>query len=297
MVCLQAEAAQKTFSKDQNLSQVVLSPKDRRVKIDTPVFELIGQSFCSIHSGDTVELELEQVYDKIVKRNRGGWCLENNQLLSWVLKTLGYNLTLLGAKVFSPENNAYADENNHLLLKVVLDGKSYIVDGGFGMVYQMWEPMELISGKDQPQTPGIFQFLEEKGTWYLEKSKRKAYIPNHSDAKPDPLQASDCRKIYTFTLEPREIEDFRAQCAYLQTSPNSIFVTKSICSLQTTDGIRALIGWKYTEIKFNFKENMDLVKTTVLPDEEVEKTLKVKFNITLDKKLQPVNAGGRSSMF
>ncbi|KFP80933.1 PREDICTED: arylamine N-acetyltransferase, pineal gland isozyme NAT-3-like [Apaloderma vittatum] len=250
----------------------------------------------SIHCGESIELDLEATYNKIVRKNRGGWCMENNHILSWVLKTLGYDITLLGARVYFPEISAYADEMDHLLLKVVLDGKSYIVDGGFGMTYQMWQPMELISGKDQPQTPGVFRFLEESGVWYFEKVKRKQLVPNQSISTSHNVEEEVCRPIYLFTLQPRDIEEFRTCNTDLQTAPDSICVTKSICSLQTADGIRALVGWKLTEIKFNYKDNMDLVEIRMLADEEMEKTLKEKFNVTLDKKFVPINTS-RFSLF
>ncbi|KAM6065440.1 LOW QUALITY PROTEIN: arylamine N-acetyltransferase, pineal gland isozyme NAT-3-like [Theristicus caerulescens] len=242
----------------------------------------------SIHCGERIELDLEATYNKIVRKKRGGWCMENNYLLSWVLKTLGYDVTLLASRVYVPEYGAYAEEIDHLLLKVVLDGKPYIVDGGFGMVYQLWQPMELISGRDQPQTPGVFRFLEESGTWYLEKVKRKQWVPNQSVSNSHNVEKEVCRRIYLFTLEP-DIEEFRACNTHLQTAPNSLFVTKSFCSLQTTDGVRALVGWKFTEVKYNYKDNMDLVESRILADEEIEKILKEKFNVTLDKKLVPVN--------
>ncbi|KAM6123603.1 arylamine N-acetyltransferase, pineal gland isozyme NAT-3 [Phoenicopterus ruber ruber] len=250
----------------------------------------------SIHCGESIELNLEATYNKIVRKKRGGWCMENNHLLSWVLKTLGYNVTLLGSKVYVPEYDAYADEIDHLLLKVVLDDKSYIVDGGFGMAYQVWQPMELISGTDQPQTPGVFRFLEESGVWYLEKVKRKQWVPNQSLSTSHNVEKEVCRRVYLFTLQPRDIEEFRARNTHLQTAPDSLFVTKSICSLQTADGIRALVGWKLTEIKYNYKDNMDLVEIRILADEEIEKTLKEKFNITLDKKFVPINTS-RLSLF
>ncbi|NWS20632.1 ARY2 protein, partial [Pachyramphus minor] len=250
----------------------------------------------SIHCGERIELDLEATYNKIVRKKRGGWCMENNHLLSWVLKTLGYDVTLLGAKVYVPEYDTYPEEIDHLLLKVVLDGKSYIVDGGFGMAYQMWQPMELISGTDQLQTPGVFRFLEAGGTWYLEKVKRKQLVPNQGASTPHNVEDEACRRIYLFTLQPRDIEEFRGCNAHLQTAPDSLFVTKSICSLQTADGIRALVGWKLTEMKYNYRDNMDLVEITMLTDEEIEKTLKEKFNVTLEKKLVPVNTS-RLSLF
>ncbi|NWH81493.1 ARY2 protein, partial [Piaya cayana] len=250
----------------------------------------------SIHCGERIELDLEVTYNKIVRKKRGGWCMENNHLLSWALKTLGYNVTLLGSRVYVPEYDAYAEEIDHLLLKVVLDDKSYIVDGGFGMAYQMWQPMELVSGTDQPQIPGVFRFLEDSGTWYFEKVKRKQWVPNQSDSTSHNVEKEVCRRIYLFTLQPRNIEEFRASNIHLQTAPDSLFVTKSICSLQTANGVWALVGWKLTEIKYNYKDNMDLVEIRILTDEEMEKTLKEKFNITLDKKFVPINTS-RLSLF
>ncbi|XP_063266684.1 arylamine N-acetyltransferase, pineal gland isozyme NAT-3-like [Prinia subflava] len=250
----------------------------------------------SMHCGESIELNLEATYNKIVRKKRGGWCMENNNLLSWVLKTLGYDVTLLGAKVYVPELDAYPEEIDHLLLQVQLDGKSYIVDGGFGMAYQLWQPMELISGMDQPQTPGVFRFQEESGTWYLEKVKRKQCVLNPSTSASQNVENEVCRRVYLFTLQPRDIEEFRGCNAHLQTAPDSLFVTKSICSLQTADGIRALVGWKLTEIKYNYRDNMDLVEIRILADEEIEKMLKEKFNITLDKKFVPASTG-RFSLF
>ncbi|XP_050167647.1 arylamine N-acetyltransferase, pineal gland isozyme NAT-3-like [Myiozetetes cayanensis] len=244
----------------------------------------------SIHCGERIELDLEATYNKIVRKKRGGWCMENNSLLSWVLKTLGYDITLLGANVYVPERNAYPEEINHLLMKVVLDGKSYIVDGGFGIAYQMWQPMELISGADQPQTPGVFRFREEGGIWYFEKVKRKQLVLNQDTSTSHKVEDEVCRPIYIFTLQPRDIEEFRGCNALLQTAPDSPFTTKSLCSLQTADGVRALVGWRLTEMKFNYRDNMDLVEIRMLADEEIEKTLKEKFNVTLDKKFVPVNS-------
>ncbi|XP_048338340.1 arylamine N-acetyltransferase, pineal gland isozyme NAT-3-like isoform X1 [Sphaerodactylus townsendi] len=245
----------------------------------------------NIHCGETIELGLEAVYKKIVKNHRGGWCLENNLLLSWVLQTMGYDVTLLGSYVYVPQENKYDDGMNHLLLKVVIDGKAYAVDGGFGIAFQMWQPVELISGKEQPQKPGIFRVTEDNGTWYFDKLKRKVYSsdPENKSLYFDGPEDLTCKKIFAFTLKPRSIEEFREQNTALQTAPDSLFVKKSICSLQTANGFQVLIGWTLTEAKYDYKDNMDLIEKTTLTDEEVEKTLKERFNIRLKKKLVPCN--------
>ncbi|KAJ7311866.1 hypothetical protein JRQ81_006181 [Phrynocephalus forsythii] len=243
----------------------------------------------SIHCGETITMDLEDIYTKIVKKKRGGWCLENNQLLAWVLKTVGYDTTLLGAQVFFPRKNAYGTEMDHLIVQVVIDGTPYIVDAGFGCSYQMWKPMELVSGKDQPQIPGVFRFTEANGIWYFEKMRRKQYVLNESSASSDLIENKEGRKIYLFTLEPRTAKDFQPQCSYLQTSPDSLCTKKSICSLQTTNGIQVLVGWTLSEITFRYQEDVDRVELTTLKEDELVKTLKDKFGITLESKLVPKN--------
>ncbi|XP_063168905.1 arylamine N-acetyltransferase, pineal gland isozyme NAT-3-like [Candoia aspera] len=250
----------------------------------------------SLHCGETIQLDLELTYDKIVKHNRGGWCMENNQLLFWALQTMGYKSSLLGACVYDPEQNAYHKDFTHLLIKVVLEGKIYIVDGGFGVAYQMWQPMELISGKNQPQTPGVFCFTEKNGVWYFHKLKHKKFKMD-SDNRTlccDPVKNMAYKNVYSFTLQPRTIDDFRPSCLQLQMDPSSIFLKKSICSLQTPDGFLALIGWMLTETKYNYKDNRDLVESTILTDEEVQEILKERFKIQLDKKFVPCNTGSVS---
>ncbi|NXN15257.1 ARYL protein, partial [Indicator maculatus] len=267
------------------------SPKDADLQTLTDIFQhhirAIPFENLSMHCGETIHLELESTYNKIVRKKRGGWCLESNHLLFWALQELGYDVCILGGNSYDPAEGAYTAEMNHILLKVVIKGNHYIVDAGFGGAYQAWQPLMLISGKDQPQIPGIFRFTEDNGTWSFEKVKRKHYSPEQSAPSTDTPDSGNIRKIYTFTLEPRDINDFQELNTYLQVSPDDILRKKSICSLQTLEGVCALVGWTFSEMKYNYMEDMDLLQITTLTDEEVEKTLKEKFNIVLENKLVP----------
>ncbi|KAI5940866.1 Arylamine N-acetyltransferase 1 [Manis javanica] len=105
----------------------------------------------NIHCGQYMDLGLEAIFYQIVRRNRGGWCLQVNQLLYWALTTVGFDTKMLGGNVYSIHTSKYSHAMIHLLVKVTVNGRDYIVDAGFGGSYQMWQPLELISGKDQPQ--------------------------------------------------------------------------------------------------------------------------------------------------
>ncbi|XP_057361242.1 arylamine N-acetyltransferase 1-like [Manis pentadactyla] len=241
----------------------------------------------NIHCGQYMDLGLEAIFDQIVRRNRGGWCLQVNQLLYWALTTVGFDTTMLGGNVYSIHTSKYSHAMIHLLMKVTVDGRDYIVDAGFGGSYQMWQPLELISGKDQPQVPCIFCLTEETGTWYLDQIRREQYIPDQEFLNSDLLEKNKYRKIYSFTLVPRAIEDFESVNTYFQTHPASFFRKESFSSLQTSDGVHCLVGLILTCRTFNYRDNLDLVEFKTLNEEEVEEELKNKFNISLERKFVP----------
>lgn len=243
----------------------------------------------SIHCGEKITMDLEIIYNKIVKNFRGGWCCENNLLFDWVLRQLGYNTTKLGARVFNSIKKDFNPMDSHLINKILIDDTAYIADVSFGVSCQIWNPLELVSGKEQPQLPGVFQLNEQGGVWVLEKNGRKPLIPNQEFATSSLVDASETKTIYCFSLIPRAVDHFLETTHYLQTDANSLFTNKSICSLQTTSGFRALIGWTYSEVTFNHREDIDLLDMKTIPNNEIEKVLEEKFYIKLLNKLTPIN--------
>ncbi|XP_053434757.1 arylamine N-acetyltransferase 1 [Nycticebus coucang] len=241
----------------------------------------------NIHCGEPMELGLQAIFDQIVRRKRGGWCLQVNHLLYWALSTMGFETMVLGGYVYNTPAKKYSSGMIHLLLQVTIDGRKYIADAGFGRSYQMWEPLELVSGQDQPQVPCVFRLTEEDGIWYLDQIRREQYVPNEDFLNSDLLEKNTYRKIYSFTLEPRTIEDFESMNIYLQESPSSVFTSKSFCSLQTPEGVHCLVGFTLTYRRFSYKDNVDLVEFKTLDEEEIEEVLKNIFSISLERKLVP----------
>ncbi|KAM4602385.1 arylamine N-acetyltransferase, pineal gland isozyme NAT-10-like [Polymixia lowei] len=243
----------------------------------------------SIHCGEKITMDLEVIFNKIVRSNRGGWCCENNLLFSWVLKELGYNPKTLGSRVFNSITNDFNATDTHLINEVVIDGKAYIADVSFGVSCQIWEPLELISGKDQPQGAGVFRLIEQEEVWVLEKTGRKPKILNAEFANSSLVEKRQTKPIYSFSLVPRGVDHFTKTSLCLQTDPTSLFTNKSICSLQMATGFRALIGWTYSEVTFKPEDGVDLLDIKDIPDDEVVQILREKFNIKLVNKLVPIN--------
>uniref|UniRef100_A0A3Q3JTZ3 arylamine N-acetyltransferase n=1 Tax=Monopterus albus TaxID=43700 RepID=A0A3Q3JTZ3_MONAL len=243
----------------------------------------------SIHCGERITQDLEVIFNKIVRSGRGGWCLENNSLFGWVLRQMGYDTVTLGSRVFQSTINEFGLDDTHLINKVVIDGKAYITDVSFGVSSQMREPLELVSGMDQPQAAGVFCLIDKGDMWVLEKTGRKPEVINPEFAESSLVSRKVTKQIYCFTMVPREADHFFEANHKLQTDPTSLFTCKSICSLQTPTGFRALIGWTYSEVTYKPEEGVDVLDMKDIPDNVREPLLRERFSLTLQNKLQPVN--------
>ncbi|XP_020797268.2 arylamine N-acetyltransferase, pineal gland isozyme NAT-10-like [Boleophthalmus pectinirostris] len=243
----------------------------------------------SIHCGEKIVMDIEVIFNKIINGNRGGWCLENNFLFGWVLQEMGYNRITLGSKVFNNSLNDFGPLDSHLINKVVIDGKAYIADVSFGVSSQMWEPLELVSGKAQSQAAGVFCLFDKGDMWVLEKTGRKPEVLDPEFAKSRLVNTKLTKPIYCFSLKPRGQDHFTETCYKLQTDPTTLFTNKSICSLQTPTGFKALIGWIFSRVTYSPDNGVDFYDMKNVSDEEVEKILCEEFNVRLVNKLQPVD--------
>lgn len=59
----------------------------------------------SLHYSQEKLLSLndDDLFDKIVNKKRGGYCMENNQFFGTVLRSLGYEVVSTGARVCGPD--------------------------------------------------------------------------------------------------------------------------------------------------------------------------------------------------
>ncbi len=79
-----------------------------------------------------VVLDIDSLYQKLVLDRRGGYCFEHNLLLAEVLKTLGYRVKGLGARVLWNIPEGVVTARGHMLLLVEIDHDHFIADVGFG---------------------------------------------------------------------------------------------------------------------------------------------------------------------
>lgn len=81
-----------------------------------------------IVAGRPLSLNLEHLYDKIVRRRQGGVCAELNTLYNWLLYSLGFQVTSYNARMLTPDTYLF---RRHRILAVELEGNTYTSDVGF----------------------------------------------------------------------------------------------------------------------------------------------------------------------
>src|SRR5437660_12879903 len=73
----------------------------------------------SIHSGEPIVLDDDALFEKIVRRRRGGFCYELNGLFAALLRALGFDVKMLSARVANDER-IFGPDFDHMALLVTL---------------------------------------------------------------------------------------------------------------------------------------------------------------------------------
>jgi len=193
---------------------------------------------------------------KIVERKRGGFCYEMNGAFSALLRSLGFEVTLLSARV-AREDGTLGPEFDHLTLRVDLD-EPWLADVGFGDSFI--DALRLNPDVEQAQGRRQFRLVEQDGLWHMQRADSN---------QPWKLE-------YAFRLIPRRLEEFAAMCEYHQTSPESSFTRKRICTLARPDGRITL-----TENRLILTAGGEKTEAKVDSAEEWATELKTNFNIVL----------------
>jgi N-hydroxyarylamine O-acetyltransferase len=166
----------------------------------------------SIHTGEAIELSPAWLFDKIVRRGRGGFCYELNGLFAELCAALGFAVERLAARVCG-RDGALGIPFDHMCLRVIADGAAFLADVGFGDNFV--RPLRL--DVEGPQHDGRRTFrIETDGT--------------------SRVLRDDGAPRYRFDLIAYDLADFEPGCRYHQTSPESHFTRRRIASRLTPDG-------------------------------------------------------------
>ncbi|XP_070708877.1 arylamine N-acetyltransferase, pineal gland isozyme NAT-3-like [Pempheris klunzingeri] len=231
----------------------------------------------TVHSGGLIQLHLPLLYDKIVNQRRGGFCFENNGLFSWLLRALGFQVTLFSGQVRSLITGCYGPPFDHLVLMVTLQGRRWLCDVGFGG-HGFTNPLSMETSAPQEQGHRVYRIREDVGVHFVEWQGEK-----------NGGEAGDWSEIYKFTLDPRCMEDFTEMCQYHQSSPCSIMFCKSFCTVLKPGGRLTYIGCRLISTTFPAQGTGGELEITTreLKDEEIRGVLAEEFGVVLNAPLIP----------
>jgi N-hydroxyarylamine O-acetyltransferase len=185
----------------------------------------------SIHSGEPIVLDDKSLFEKIVRRRRGGFCYELNGLFAALLQSKGFEVTKLAAEVADAEG-VFGPPFDHMTLMVLLD-KPWLVDVGFGDSFL--EPLLLAEEIEVQQGRRTYRIIRNNDQLLLlQRTAGEEWKPQ-----------------YRFTLQPHEYPDYLEMCRYHQTSPESHFTRNRMCSRATPDGRITLSGMRLIRTEAN----------------------------------------------
>ena len=188
------------------------------------IMHLMNVPFENLDIHNNTRIDLTNLFNKIVTRKRGGFCYELNGLFYDLLKEIGFTVKIVSAKVYDGKKD-YSPEFDHMTLIVKIKDDNYLVDVGFGEFSSY--PIKIELNKETNDPRGIFR-IETFNENYKVVKKRNAeekFMPE-----------------YVFSEKQRRIDEFHHMCNYHQTSNESHFMQKRICSLPTKSGRITLTG-------------------------------------------------------
>ena len=176
--------------------------------------------------GLPIQVDLESIQRKLVHGGRGGYCFEHNLLLAGALQELGFEVTMLAARVRIGSDQVRA--RTHMLLMVDLAGERFLADVGFG-ARGFLSPLPFRPGEIFRRFHWVYRIVAEDGAWVLQSREGEDWID-----------------LYAFTLEPQHWIDYKVANHYVATHPDSQFAKGIIVQRPTPDARYSLFNMDFS---------------------------------------------------
>ena len=239
------------FDVDGYLARIGAKPDSSLADLQRAHLLAVPFENLSVHLDEPYSLDPAHLYDKVVTRQRGGFCYELNGLFSLLLAELGHQVELRSARPRNGEH--WGPPLDHLAL--VVDHAS-LVDVGFGA--HSTYPLRMDTTDDQPDPGGVFR---------VHPAAYGEYEVTHNGDH-----------AYLVEARPYELRDFSAMCWWQSHDPTTHFTRSLVCSRLTETGRVTLSGRKLIETVDGERSERELDT-----DAEVLTTYRDRFGIDLDR--------------
>jgi N-hydroxyarylamine O-acetyltransferase len=152
----------------------------------------------------------------------------------------------------------YGPEFDHMVILATVDDQKFLVDVGFGEF--AFSPLPMVMDEVWHDQRGDFVIhINEDRNFVVHKISEGKLIPQ-----------------YVFSETERITDEFEKMCLYHQTSPDSHFTQKRLCSLPTEEGRITLSGDK---LRITNKESV--TEYDLASEKEVHEALEKYFSIVV----------------
>ena len=171
-----------------------------------------------IYYGRPFTLAVEELYDKIVNRHRGGYCFEINGLFAWLLRQLGYEVEeYFGRWLYLDPLELPA--RRHRVIRVKFSDGDCIADAAVGQRAPLTS-LEFEYGLVQPREGFNYRIMQDDALYNVVQREEAGKYVN----------------FYSFDLAPQLNIDFTYAHYYCTHHPDSIFIKGIMVHIPTEKG-------------------------------------------------------------
>jgi N-hydroxyarylamine O-acetyltransferase len=212
------------------------------------------------------KLDLRSLQDKMIAGGRGGYCFEQNMLFRGGLRSLGYKVTSLQARVVRGLEIDAPRPMLHMVLRIDLPQGSFLADVGFGNLAPT-APLRLSPLVEQDTPHEVMRFIAMGEELTLQSRLGDRW-----------------EHIYRVVLLPRFDAEYEICNWFTGTHPQSPYLNNMIAALPGPNGTRLTLF----NARFNVRYASGKVERQTLETENEYRTvLRDRFGIALsDQDLQ-----------
>lgn len=204
---------------------------------------------------------IEDLYQKIVVKKRGGYCFEQNALFVSLLQALGYKAYSGTAKVIRNKDITTPILILHRVNFVEFEDGLYFCDVGYGGPMPSFA-IKVEDGSTRSCSGETFHIRKHTGPWWiLSRTTSEGTMED----------------ILMFNTAPYENCDFFVLSHYASTSPLSVFVQLLLVNKRLKNGSVSI-----TNDAFTRTEDGETTTCKIESDEHLRELLKEHFGIVLD---------------
>jgi N-hydroxyarylamine O-acetyltransferase len=179
--------------------------------------------------GKGIDIAPDAIFDKLVVRQRGGYCFEQNGLLRRALTAIGFEVEpFIARTLWMRPADAPPLAPTHMALRVRIDGRDYLTDTGFG--------------NGTPTAPLAFDTIEAQPT-PLETFR---LIPTSDGHILQMRLGEEWAPVYAILSQVVSDQELHAANTFTSTHPESRFRRDLIMARATRDRRYLLLGNRMT---------------------------------------------------